>query len=91
MKRYEIMIKGKVQGIGYRNFVRLKASRLNIKGFVKNIGSDSVEIVAEGNEIELNKFKQEVHRGPINAHIKEFNLKEKKTTGEFSSFEIEFE
>ncbi len=90
MLRYEITIKGKVQGMGYRNFVRLKASKMNIKGFVKNIGND-VEIVAEGPENELKKFKQEVHRGPMTALVKEFICKEKKATEEFAGFEIEFE
>lgn len=84
-------IRGQVQGMGYRNFVRLKASKLNIKGFVKNIGSNTIEIVAEGSENGLKKFKQEVHRGPMTALVKEFILKEKKAKGEFKSFEIEFE
>ncbi len=49
MKRVHILVKGLVQGVGFRAFVRRNAKRLGIKGFVRNLPDGfTVEIVAEG-------------------------------------------
>ncbi len=42
-----MIIKGRVQGVGYRNFIRINAQRLGIKGIVRNRGDGSVEVFAE--------------------------------------------
>ena len=48
----EILVKGAVQGVGYRPFIAYKAEELNISGFVKNIGA-AVLILAIGPEEKL--------------------------------------
>lgn len=90
MKRIHLTIEGKVQGVGFRNFARMKASLFKVKGFVKNVGLDKVEIVAEGDEKSLKLFSQEINRGPLTARIDNFSLVEQAPTGEFSTFEIRF-
>ncbi|HLR76493.1 MAG TPA: acylphosphatase, partial [Balneolaceae bacterium] len=47
-KRAHIFIEGKVQGVGFRYFVRTNASDMNLKGWVKNLSDGRVEAVFEG-------------------------------------------
>ena len=56
MQRVRITISGFVQGIFFRDFVRKKAKELGLKGYVKNIENNKVEIVVEGHEIKINKL-----------------------------------
>ena len=50
MKRIHLIIHGKVQGVFYRDNTQKKASELGLKGYVKNLSDETVEIVAEGSE-----------------------------------------
>jgi len=59
--RYKVVIKGTVQGVGFRPFIYNLASSLNIKGFVTNTSS-GVEIEAEGENIPL--FIQKIKTDP---------------------------
>jgi acylphosphatase len=43
-----IIVKGRVQGVGYREFVRQSASMLMIKGSVRNLGNGTVEVFVDG-------------------------------------------
>jgi len=58
--RVRLIAKGVVQGVGFRYFVRNRALNNNIKGLVRNLPDGSVEIFAEGNEDNINKFIEEV-------------------------------
>ncbi|MGI0141192.1 MAG: acylphosphatase [Candidatus Micrarchaeales archaeon] len=51
-----ILVKGKVQGVGFRNFVRITAKYSNINGLVRNLQDGAVEIFAEGSESDINKM-----------------------------------
>lgn len=53
----KLKIYGRVQGVGYRYFIKNVALKLNILGYVKNLPDGSVEILAKGNEKALNTFK----------------------------------
>jgi acylphosphatase len=44
----KLVVRGRVQGVGYRYFIARTASELGINGYVKNLYSGDVEIVAEG-------------------------------------------
>lgn len=50
MKRYHIIASGRVQGVGFRYFVLLKANTLNLTGTVRNQSNGNVEIFAQGQE-----------------------------------------
>jgi len=88
MKRAEIIIKGDVQRVGYRDAVKKIARKLNINGYVENLKQDDVKIVAEGEEENLKGFIEIVNikKYPINVESVEVNYKE--ATGEFEYFEI---
>ncbi len=56
IKRVLIIAKGRVQGVGFRWFVRGKAIENNIKGYVMNLPNGDVEIVAVGKEKDIKNF-----------------------------------
>jgi|GEM_PF-4381849 len=58
MKTYHFIIKGEVQGVGYRITAYLNATRLGINGSVKNLPNDNVEVFAQGDEKVIDKFKK---------------------------------
>lgn len=50
IKKVRLRIYGVVQGVGFRNFVRQKASSLGLAGYARNVPDGSVEVVLEGDE-----------------------------------------
>lgn len=76
MKAYHIVITGHVQGIGYRYFVRMAANRLGIFGWVRNCSDGSVEMHGEGDEASLDRFMNEIRKGPSGLVLKSFTATE---------------
>jgi acylphosphatase len=66
-RRY--MVTGRVQGVGYRNFVEHTAGKLNVDGYVRNRRDGSVEVFAMGTTEELQKLRKALERGPITAQV----------------------
>ena len=56
MKRYHMIVKGKVQGVGFRAFTQQKAAQYELSGYVMNHMDGSVEIEAQGEDSHLNRF-----------------------------------
>lgn len=50
MKQAHLYISGFVQGVGFRNYVRSKARKINIKGWVRNLNDGRVEAVFQGDK-----------------------------------------
>ena len=61
---YKILIKGRVQGVGFRWSAAREATSLGITGYVKNLGDGSVYIEAEGSEGQLDRFVEWCRKGP---------------------------
>lgn len=76
MKAFRIVIKGVVQGVGFRYFARMRANRLNICGWVRNCPDGSVEIHCEGEESNLQKFIEEIRKGPAGVIVNSFEVVE---------------
>ncbi len=60
LKEILAIAKGRVQGVGYRWFVKSIAEKYNVKGYVMNLSNGDVEILAQGNEDTLKMFLKEV-------------------------------
>jgi acylphosphatase len=88
IKRFEAVVSGRVQGIGYRFFVQHHAARIGLKGYAKNLPDDTVEIIAEGEEEKLKKFLALLERGPPFAHIESIHVEWTEPKKEFPSFEV---
>lgn len=86
--RLHAMVEGRVQGVGYRQFVFEIASMLNLKGWVRNRRDGSVEVLAEGPRDMLEKLVAALQRGPRMAYVTGVNPQWLPATGEFTSFEV---
>jgi acylphosphatase len=67
--RLHVAVRGRVQGVGFRWFVRETARRLDLAGWVKNLADGSVEVAAEGCDTAIAKLRGELERGPDGAHV----------------------
>ncbi|CEG13098.1 Acylphosphatase [groundwater metagenome] len=88
MKRANIIVKGEVQRVGYRDAVEKIARKLNIKGCVENLIPYDVKILAEAEEESLKRFIEtiKIKKYPIDVESVEVNYKE--ATNEFEYFKI---
>jgi len=89
--RAHIYVEGYVQGVGFRYFVVREAGRLNITGWVRNLYDGRVEIVAEGEEDDIDSFIGVVRRGPPAARVDDVKVEKVSIDRpEHNRFNIEY-
>lgn len=69
LQTISIIVKGRVQGVFFRQSTKEIAQQLNIRGSVKNVPAGNVEIVATGTKEQLNKFTEWCKKGPPRAVV----------------------
>lgn len=89
MVRLHAFFKGAVQGVGFRYTTERMARRLPVAGFVRNLPTGEVELVAEGEEAVLQDFLKEIKKS-FEGYLHGTDVKWGKATGEFRDFGIEF-
>ena len=88
-KKIKITISGRVQMVGFRYFTVNLAARLGIRGYVKNLPSGKVEIVAQGSEDKLKDMIDSVRRGPPAAEVLSIKVDRTfDTLEEFENFDV---
>lgn len=90
MMLLHIIFAGKVQGVGFRKFVKKKADEFGVKGFVKNLSDGTVEVLAEGDEKILKSFFDAIEKGPPSAEVNDIRYEFIKKDGGFDEFKIEY-
>jgi acylphosphatase len=63
------LIKGRVQGVGFRWFVHREAAPLNLRGWVRNTEDGHVEVVAAGTEKDLAELTKAMHKGSRGSRV----------------------
>lgn len=91
LERVHMIVNGDVQGVGFRAFVHAVALPLGVKGWVRNIDSGDVEVMAEGLRSDLESLVLSVKRGPAHATVDGVLINWLPATGEFSDFRITFD
>ncbi|MEP7065136.1 MAG: acylphosphatase [Gemmatimonadota bacterium] len=66
-----VEVKGRVQGVGFREFVRTIAQRLGIAGWIRNRDDGLVEVAASGNASQIETLLAAVRRGPAGGNVQE--------------------
>ncbi|MFW6283733.1 MAG: acylphosphatase [Minisyncoccales bacterium] len=89
-KRVQLLISGRVQGVGFRMSARSKARKLDLKGWVKNLKNGKVKAVAEGEEKKIKEFIEWAKKGPFTAKVKNLEVNFASHKGEFNKFKIEY-
>ena len=87
-KRLHAVVRGRVQGVGFRYFVMEHALDLRLTGLVRNLLSGGVEVVAEGEEGALEALLVALKQGPRASHVEGVEATWLPATGEFRRFEI---
>ena len=90
LKRAKIIVKGLVQGVGYRYFVVRHAENLNLKGYTQNLFTGEVLIEVEGDTGLINDFIKQLNIGPSRSHVVDCAVDWLEYTGEFNSFNVRF-
>jgi acylphosphatase len=86
--RVHVWVKGRVQGVSFRAFVQHNALSLGVTGWVRNVGYNTVEAVAEGTKTQIEQFLQMVKRGPSVSRVDESHEEWEQVTGEFGLFRV---
>lgn len=73
-RRY--LVRGRVQGVGYRYFVEREASRLTLTGYARNLDDGRVEVYAMGGASELDELAARLHAGPRLAEVRGVEMTE---------------
>ena len=77
-----LVVKGRVQGVGFRWFVVDAARRLELAGWVRNLDDGSVEIHAAGAEHALKELEALISKGPPGARIAQIHVTEASAGGD---------
>ena len=69
MPAYRYVVRGRVQGVGYRYFVLRHADVHGVAGFARNLPDGGVEVLAEGSGAALADFEARLREGPAFAEV----------------------
>ena len=83
-----LLVRGHVQGVGYRNYIAYKAGVLGILGWVRNRSDGSVEAVVQGTAEAVAEIIRCAERGPRAARVDRVEVAD--ATGEFQDFIVKF-
>jgi acylphosphatase len=86
--RIEAVVRGRVQGVGFRFHVLREAYVLGLVGWVANEPDGSVRCVAEGPAVALQRLLTDLRNGPRGAHVVAVDVSWSAATGSFSSFGV---
>jgi acylphosphatase len=88
MHRVHLVVRGRVQGVGFRAFVAYRARDLALGGEVRNLPDGAVEVTAEGPLAALQTLVDEVRQGPGWARVSDVDVTWTEGTGRYRGFEI---
>ena len=87
--RAHIWVKGRVQGVGFRAHVEYSARQIGgLTGWVRNVGYDTVEAIAEGERENVERLIQAMKEGPRSSRVDESKVEWEETAGEFVQFGV---
>ena len=90
MSAAEIVVEGRVQGVGYRDFAHRLAGRLGLAGFVMNLNDGRVRARVEGRREVIEEFVRALEKGPPLASVSAVNVRWVAPTGRFAGFDVRF-
>ena len=86
-----VVVRGRVQGVGYRDFVYMRARFLGLRGYVRNLPDmRSVEVVAEGERGSLEQLLDHLREGPRGARIDGLDATWGEPSGRHTTFGVAY-
>jgi acylphosphatase len=83
------VVRGRVQGVGFRWFVEREATLLGVAGWVRNKSDGSVEVLAQGSRDQLAGLHQRLRQGPRAARVDGVEVLDADAIPDLKSFRIE--
>ncbi len=96
LQRLTAQVRGRVQGVGYRDFCRRAARTIardlgtQLTGYVRNLPDGNVEVIVEGSRSACDLLLEQLHDGPGFAQILDVRVSWSAPSGEFDSFTIRY-
>ena len=86
----EIVVEGRVQGVGYRDFVQRKAASLGLAGYVMNLKNGKVRVRVEGGRDLIEELMHDLGKGPPLARVDHLAVTWRPLTGRYAGFTIRY-
>lgn len=90
MKRYLIILEGRVQGVGFRHFSYMNAKKYSITGTVRNLYNGMVELVIQGDKKNLDIYIDIIKKGDRFIRIDDLSIKELDVINNEKEFRVIF-
>jgi acylphosphatase len=84
----EIVIEGRVQGVGYRDYARRRAAGLGLGGWVMNLRDGRVRLRAEGARGQIEELVRALEKGPPLSRVERVDVRWTSPTGTFRDFDV---
>jgi acylphosphatase len=82
MKRAQVRVRGRVQGVFFRAEARARAESLGVGGWIRNAPDGTVEAIFEGDEEQVDSMVDWCRRGPSGARVDDVEVEPEEPTGE---------
>ena len=82
------VVRGRVQGVGFRFFVDEAARREGVHGWVRNLPDGGVEAAVEGESEAVDRLEGKIRRGPPGARVDHLDATDEVPSGRLAEFEI---
>ena len=89
-QRVRVVVRGRVQGVAFRHNTILRAEKLGVSGWVRNLADGSVEGLFEGDETAVQALVEWCRSGPPAARVERLDVSQEPYRGEFDDFSITF-
>jgi acylphosphatase len=90
MQKAHVYIDGRVQGVGFRHFVKVNAEEIGVYGWIKNLPDGRVEAVFAGPIDHIREMVTRCEEGPGPSRVDDIDVSLEETTEEFDDFEVHY-
>ena len=87
-QRVRLLVSGKVQGVFFRQALKVVAKKNNVLGWVRNLKDRRVEVVLEGDNKSINSVIAWARIGPANSRVDDIEVTNEGFKNEFLTFEV---
>ena len=87
-QRVRLLVSGKVQGVFFRQALKVVAKKNNVSGWVRNLKDMRVEVVLEGDNKSVNSVIAWARIGPANSRVDDIEVSNEGFKNEFLTFEV---
>jgi len=87
-QRVHLLVSGKVQGVFFRQALKVVAKKNNVLGRVRNLKDGRVEAILEGDNKSVNSVIEWTRIGPANSRVDDIEVSNEELKNEFSTFDV---